>query len=246
MSPIPRIFLALLVLFPISGSAQKPATPETEESAPTFRIAVSAMPPGLTREVHFWTGEGSKPVPVSLFRFSAPEPLPAIDPESPELLLYQAAPTLIEGQANIPKPDTSVPLPPGANKILIVLFPRKTEDGFTLGAHAIDESLFPAGSIYFFNPTPIHVGAVLGEEKIRIEGGQSHLFKSPPLGEGKTFGVQIALHQEEGWKLFASTRWHLTPMERHLVFFKINPRTKKPDYDSLTDYLSLPKDPKPE
>lgn len=233
MHPKTRSFFAAISALLLVHIAS--AVSQDSSSTRTIRFAISDLPRGFNKTIFFLRPEGPVECPISFHRFSPERSLP---PGQNELHLYKQRPTISEETRKYSEPDCIVQLPQ-SSRVLVVLFPdAKDESGkTTLGAHPIDEAKFPPGSIYFFNPTSIPVAAKLERDVFKIEGGVSRLFTAPNLEDGKPFGVQISLHQEEGWKLFASTRWHISPRERHLVFFKINPRTRKPDYDSLTDYL---------
>jgi len=237
-------FLSVCLLLSAStASAQAPNTGQTKEAGPSFRFAVSMLPRGLDPEIFVPNPKEGEPravesIKLSLYRFSKSLPITG---GQVAVHLFFDRPNLTSGsepKPTEPKADVVVPLPAGAKKVLIVLFPEATpEGGVTFGAHPIDEKNFPAGSVYFFNPTAIPVGANLGDDKVAIKSRDMYLYEPPPLGDGKKVAVRIALHEEEGWKLFSSTSWQLNPRERHLVFFKVNPRTKKLGYDAQTDYV---------
>ena len=228
------IVLSLLPFLGVSANAQEEGDAvEIKEKDRSFRVAFASLPRGLGKELFYGTEEGFASVPVNLYKISAPQPLAK---EATVLGFFKEMPK-VEADQPASVADHQIALPE-ALKILIVVFPKMVDGKAGIDAHPIDESTFPAGSIYFFNPTELHLGAALGEDKVTIRAGKEFLFRPPPIGDGKTVAVQIALHEEEGWKLFSSTRWHLSPKERHLLFFKINPRTRRADYDSLTDYFA--------
>ena len=229
----PVFLLAFTVAFLLAVSTRSLA--QEAPSGPAVRFAVSALPADFGTSICFLRSKTPVECPLSLHRFS---PSQALAANQTELHLYQRVPVVSEETGLFPAPDYRLALPK-ARRIIVVVFPgsRKTKGSVPFSAVAIDESTFTPGSIYFFNPTPIPVGARLGKDWHVIEDRTNRLYQPAALDEGTSLGVQISLKSRGQWKLFASTRWHLTRQERHFVFFKINQRTGKPDYDSFTDYL---------
>jgi len=192
----------------------------------TLRVALADAGSSL-REVVVQTGEKEfQSIAVNPYRISKAVVLKAM-PAQLNVFAKNAETT--------GAPLASVPMPATVRRALVVLSPGPTKESPAPQAIVLDEAQFPAQSIWFQNSTANPVAP----DGRRMADDCRGRHASVPTGFLQRKGPQRAngLLRENAWRTFSSTRWVLPLGQRHLVFFGINPRTQRMDYNSLTDYL---------
>lgn len=210
------------------AAAQTPAAKPGSHLSLRIALADARSP---LREILVQTGAKEKDLQaaaVNPFRIGDPIALKTM----PERLTF-----FVKGADGVPVPLASVPVPAGMKHVLAILAPDETKDASAHQAFVLNEAEFPAQSIWFLNTTPRPVAIQLGAAWQTINAGATHLFQ-PASQDGEPLRVQMVFYEKQKWQSFSSTRWVLPPGQRHLIFFNVNPRTERMDYNSLTDYLA--------
>lgn len=208
------------------ADAQAPATKPLPRLSLRIALADARSP---LREILVQTGEKDiEPAAVHPFRIGDPITLKTM----PERLNF-----FTKGADGVPVPLASVAVPGGMKHVLAVLAPDAAKASSAHQAFVLNEAEFPAQSIWFLNSTPRPVAIQLGAAWETINAGATHLFR-PASQDGEPLRVQMVFYEKQKWQTFSSTRWLLPPGQRHLIFFNVNPRTERMDYNSLTDYLA--------
>ncbi len=212
------------------AEGQSPAPAPAAKPAPsrTLRIALTDSHSPL-REIIVQTAEKEfQTVTLDPYRLSEPLTLKS----QPTQLNFLGKPP-----GSVPtQPIATVAVPEAMRHLLVVLEPDSTKESGAHLAFVLNEADFPSQSIWFLNGTPRSIAIQLGNEWQTIVPGASHLLR-PSAKDGEALGVQMVFYEKEKWRAFSSTRWSLPRGQRHLVFFNVNPRTQRMDYNSLTDYL---------
>ncbi len=220
----------VLFSFPTFSMAQ-PAAPSSDAQARsrhTLRIALADNGSTL-RELVVQSGEKSfQPANVTPFQISEPLILKA----KPEQLSF-----FIKGVESAEAVLASVAVPDGFKHMLIVLAPKNDQRAPSHQAFLINEADFPDQSIWFLNGSGKPVVIQIADAKHSLAAEAAKLVR-PENKSGEPLGVQAFFSEKNKWRIFSSTRWVLPQGQRHLVFFQVNPRTQRMDYNSLTDFIT--------
>jgi hypothetical protein len=135
--------------------------------------------------------------------------------------------------------EKPMPIQLGTAKKSILVFMPSSDSAQKYRVKVVSEENFRGGSVYFWNDTSVPIGAMISGQKVLCKPGRGALWENK--NSNNVQNVQIAFHHEESWKKMSSTRWNIRPNQRHMVFFFYNPKTKRIDYDSLTDTVSAKK-----
>ncbi len=227
--PTALLALACFSFLPI-GLAQQPAPAPDARPRPhlTLRIALADARSPL-RELVVQCGEKVfHPALVNAFQISEAVALKTM----PEQMNF-----FIKGTEDSGTAIASIPVPAGVQHALVVLAPNNGDAKPSHQAFLVNEADFPDQSIWFLNGSQKPVAIQIEAASKSILPGAAQLLR-PDHKDGKPFSVQTVFFEKDKWGIFSSTRWVLPVGQRHLVFFHINPRTQRMDYNSLTDFLS--------
>lgn len=227
--PAALLALAFFIFLPI-GLAQQPAPTPDAKPRPhlTLRIALADARSPL-RELVVQCGEKVfHPVLLNAFQISEAVALKAM----PEQMNFY-----IKGTEDPAAAIASVAIPAGVQHALVVLAPNNGQAKPSHQAFLVNEADFPDQSIWFLNGSPKPVAIQIEAASKSIPAGATQLLR-PDHQDGKPLSVQTVFFEKDKWRIFSSTRWVLPVGQRHLVFFHINPRTQRMDYNSLTDFIS--------
>lgn len=230
---LPAALLSLGLLCCLNvGLAQVPAPPDATKPRPThtLRIALADARSPL-RELVIQSGEKVfQPAKVNPFQISEPLTLKVM----PELLKFFAKGAVEAAESA--EALASVAVPAGLHYALVVLAPKGNGNTPALHAFLINEGDFPDQSIWFLNGSTNQVAIQIAADKHTIAAGGAELVQ-PKLKGTDALSVQAFFYEKDKWQIFSSTRWMLPSGQRHLVFFHVNPRTLRMDYNSLTDFI---------
>ncbi len=140
---------------------------------------------------------------------------------APTLVLF-APDTTVEGGR---KALTSVQLPPGSRRVLVLLAPGDEKMAYRAVAVDEDPATLPPGSLRFLNYSGKAVSARIGEQVVALPKGPSQAF---PLAKGAAapveLSVQLSAQEENGMQNAYSSKPKLGANER--LTFILLPSTK--------------------
>ena len=115
------------------------------------------------------------------------------------------------------------------------------ETGLELTAINSTAKGFDAGTCCLINKTDTAIKGSVGGVEFTLQSGENSIITpgaSEKKGTREVSYVKFSYEADDGFKVFHNSIWRKTPTVRTLAFFFTDPKTKKPKFKIIRDYVS--------
>lgn len=127
-----------------------------------------------------------------------------------------------------------------SSKQLIILVRKGAEyaDGFDVIAVDSISSRFGGGKFLFLNATQIDIAGEVGGQKFALKPGTHNIVKPKAAAGGRNLAqATFYIRKDDKPKPFFTSKWPLSDNARALIFFYLDPESKRIQLHSIRDYL---------
>jgi hypothetical protein len=127
-----------------------------------------------------------------------------------------------------------------SNKQLIILVRKGAEysDGFDVIAVDGISSRFGGGKFLFLNAATTDIAGEVGGQKFALKPGKHAIVKPKSTVEGRNLAqATFYIRKKDKPKPFFTSKWPLSDNTRALIFFYLDPDSKRIQLHSIRDYL---------
>lgn len=101
----------------------------------------------------------------------------------------------------------------------------------------LDYAEFKGGGVCFYNASTEHIGALIGNDKVKISPNQLKLYNPSSSSERDVDARLATLHKQGKVKnVFHRGQWHLTPTMREVMVMYYHPVAKSIKIRGIVDY----------
>lgn len=124
--------------------------------------------------------------------------------------------------------------------ILVIRKRGSSENSLFLMPMPNNATNFGGGAYFFLNATPMDVGGILSDEKFSIKPGKFIIVEPKPSevkGIYEYCKVKLVYRNGDDTRAFFNSTWRLNDKVRSLVFFYLDPDTRRVRMHSIRDYI---------